>query len=405
MSKRYFDNWFEAYLQYAEHSEAPEVFHFWTGVSVVAGALRRRVWIDMGYFQWTPNFYIIFVAPPGIVSKSTTASIGMKLLREIDGIHFGPDVVTWQALIQSMAESTEQVEIDGIFYPMSCITIESSEFGTFLNPNDREMVDVLTSLWDGQIGAWKKATKTQGADTIQNPWINVIACTTPSWIAGNMPEYIISGGFMSRCVVIFADTKRKLVAYPKDKMPENFLEIRGKLIHDLELISMMFGEYYLSKEAKIWGEMWYEEHYERVRTHAVSDQIQGYMARKQTHVHKLAMVLSAAKHNRTTIELRELKEAVGLVTKLEVDMQSIFQTISASPETQHASELVVIVRRYKKITQANLFRLVFHKMTFTEFKQALESAVNADHVSMMSDGTQILIKAKDEKPNKDDSPN
>ena len=397
MSERYFNNWFEAYLQYTKHSEAPEVFHFWTGVSVVAGALRRRVWIDMGYFQWTPNFYIIFVAPPGIVSKSTTASIGMKLLREIADIHFGPDVVTWQALIMAMAESTEQVEIDGVFYPMSCITIESSEFGTFLNPNDREMVDVLTSLWDGQIGAWKKLTKTQGADTIQNPWINVIACTTPSWIAGNMPEYIISGGFMSRCVVIFADTKRKLVAYPKDKLPGNFLEIRAKLIHDLEIISMMFGEYILSGEAKAWGETWYEEHYERVRSHAVSDQIQGYMSRKQTHVHKLAMVLSAGKHSETTIELDALKEAVNIVTQLEENMQRVFQTISASPDTQHASEVVTLAQRYKSIPQANLFRLLFHKMTYSEFKQALESAVAADHILMVSDGAQILIKAKDEK--------
>ena len=399
MSERHFNNWFEAYLQYTEHSEAPEAFHFWTGVSVVAGALRRRVWIDMGYFQWTPNFYIIFVAPPGIVSKSITASIGMKLLREIPGIHFGPDVVTWQALVQSMAESTEQVEIEGIFYPMSCITISSSEFGTFLNPNDREMVDVLTSLWDGQIGAWKKATKTQGADTIQNPWINVVACTTPSWIAGNMPEYIISGGFMSRCIVIFADTKRKLVAYPKDEMPEDFSELERKLIHDLELISMMFGEYHLSKEAKNWGVNWYEEHYKRILSHAVSDQIQGYMARKQTHVHKLAMVLSAAKHTGTTIELAELKEAVSIVTNLETDMQYIFQTISASPETQHASELLTIVRRYKSISQANLFRLLFHKMTYSEFKQALESAVAADHILMVSDGAQLLVKAKDEKSN------
>ncbi len=304
-----------------------------------------------------------------------------------------------------MAESTEQVEIDGIFHPMSCITIESSEFGTFLNPNDREMVDVLTSLWDGQIGAWKKATKTQGADTIQNPWINVIACTTPSWIAGNMPEYIISGGFMSRCIVIFADTKRKLEAYPKDKMPDNFLELRDKLIHDLELISMLFGEYRLSKEAKDWGVHWYEEHYKRILSHAVSDQIQGYMARKQTHVHKLAMVLSAAKHAENTIELAELKDAAKIVTNLERDMQQIFQTISASPETQHASELLSIIRRYKKITQANLFRLVFHKMTFMEFKQGIESAVNANHIMMVSDGTQVLIKAIDEKPDKNDSPN
>ena len=121
---------------------------------------RRQVWIDMGYFHWVPNFYIIFVAPPGIVSKSTTANIGMNLLREIDGIHFGPDAVTWQALVQSMGQSAELIPMpDGTMMPMSCITIVSSEFGNFLNPNDREMIDALTHLWDGQIGVFKKKTK------------------------------------------------------------------------------------------------------------------------------------------------------------------------------------------------------------------------------------------------------
>jgi len=201
-------------MEYSSFSEAPDKFHFWTAISTLAGALRRRVWIDQAYFQWTPNFYIIFVAPPGIVSKSTTLSIGMRLLRQIPGIHFGPDAVTWQALTESLANSTEEVDLtpgrtSGKFsmevnlQPMSCITIASSEFGTFLNPKDREMVDVLVSLWDGQLGVWEKRTKTSGSDIIANPWINIAACTTPAWIAGNFPDYMIGGGFTSRCVFVY----------------------------------------------------------------------------------------------------------------------------------------------------------------------------------------------------------
>jgi hypothetical protein len=86
-------------------------------------------------------FYIILVAPPGIVSKSTTAGIGMSLLKKVPDIKFGPDVVTWQALVTAFAESTMSFEYQGEFYPMSALTIESSEFGNLLNPsryrNDR----------------------------------------------------------------------------------------------------------------------------------------------------------------------------------------------------------------------------------------------------------------------------
>ena len=76
---RNYDDWLKAYLRYAESTEAPMHMHFWSGVSAVAGALRRRVWIDQAYFKWYPNFYIVLVAPPGIVSKSTTVGIAMNL--------------------------------------------------------------------------------------------------------------------------------------------------------------------------------------------------------------------------------------------------------------------------------------------------------------------------------------
>ena len=94
MTTRNYADWLKAYLKYAEATEAPQHMHFWSGVSAVAGALRRKVWIDQAYFKWYPNFYIVLVAPPGIVSKSTTVGIAMDLLRKVPGIHFGPDVVT-----------------------------------------------------------------------------------------------------------------------------------------------------------------------------------------------------------------------------------------------------------------------------------------------------------------------
>ncbi|TXH42236.1 MAG: hypothetical protein E6Q97_36170, partial [Desulfurellales bacterium] len=68
---RQLKDWLATYLDYTEGTEAPRVMHFWAGVSAIASVLRRRVWIDMTRFQWYPNFYIIFVAPPGIISKTT----------------------------------------------------------------------------------------------------------------------------------------------------------------------------------------------------------------------------------------------------------------------------------------------------------------------------------------------
>ena len=59
--------------------------------------------------------------------------------------------------------------------------------------------------------SFKKISKHAGNDDVVNPWINIIACTTPAWIAGNFPEYMIGGGFTSRCVFVYADAKERFV--------------------------------------------------------------------------------------------------------------------------------------------------------------------------------------------------
>lgn len=381
MSSRKLENWIKSYMEYSSYAEAPDKMHFWVAVSTIAGALRRRVWIDQGYFQWTPNFYIIFVAPPGIVSKSTTLSIGMKLLKQIEGIKFGPDAVTWQALTQALADAKEDALMDdGTYHPMSCITIASSEFGTFLNPNDREMIDVLVSLWDGQLGVWEKRTKTQGSDRIENPWINIAACTTPGWIAGNFPEYLIGGGFTSRCIFVYADKKRRLVAYPSANIPVEFAELEKKLVHDLEAISILKGPIVLSQPAVSWGTEWYESHYQNKPKHLDNDRFAGYLARKQTHIHKLAMVLSASYKDELVITAEDLKTASLIVTSLEEDMPQVFDLIGVQGQAKFSQEVVMLIKSYGTIPQPDLFRLCFKSMSWQDFQNAIVAGVNSKQI-------------------------
>lgn len=390
---RQLDNWLHEYMEYSAYSEAPDKFHFWTGVSVIAGALRRHVWMDMGYFQWTPNFYIVFVAPPGIVSKSTTANIGMGLLRRLNDIAFGPDAVTWQSLVQSLANSTESFELNGEYYPMSAITIVSSEFGTFLNPNDREMVDVLVSLWDGQLGVWKKATKTQGDDAIENPWINIVACTTPAWIAGNFPEYMIGGGFTSRTVFVYGERKRHLSAYPGDHLPPDHQARQDKLVHDLEVIATeMKGQFVLSPDAKIWGEQWYANHFNTPHPpHLNNERFGGYLARKQTHIHKLAMVLSASESNDLIIEQKHLEEADQIMTGLEFDMPRVFSNIGKSDATRAISDLVQYIKANGKMSATELYNKFHDRLTYSEFEEAVISAIHADLLTKTGTGSSVIV--------------
>lgn len=397
MPQRNYPDFLTTFMEWGSYGEAPLKMLFWTGVSTIAGALRRRVWIDQKFFQWVPNFYIVLVAPPGIVSKSTTINIGMNLLREVEGIKFGPDVVTWQALIETLAQSGEGVvnPLDPLeIYPMSAVTVASDEFGTFLNPDNSEMIDVLVSLWDGKKGAFRKVTKTSGKDTIENPWINVIGCTTPDWIAGRFPQYLVGGGFTSRCVFLYADKKRQTVAYVDEAVPEGFDDTRRRLVEDLAQIANMFGPYQISDEARIWGRDWYAKHWDGSVHPLNTEQYAGYLARKQTHIHKLAMVLSAARSNELVIHQDLLKTAEEMVTAVETDMPKIFARIGQNDLTRGAATIVSTVSSVKRITKQDLFKQLFRTMSFRDFDSALTSAQQAGHIVIAQEGQEIVIRTK-----------
>lgn len=391
---RHHSDWLAAFMDYASYGEAPKHMYFWCGVSAIAGALRRKVWIDQAYFRWHCNMYIILVAPPGIVSKSTTAGIAMNLLRQVPGIKFGPDVVTWPALVESFAEATEGFDYEGSIHPMSALTLESSEFGNLLNPQDKDMVDLLVALWDGKPGKFEKKTKHSGNDSIENPWINLIACTTPSWIAGNFPEYMIGGGFTSRCVFVYADEKEQYVPYPALRVPANLKAREAKLVEDLGHISTLTGEYKLDREAVAWGEAWYHKHYSVRSATLDDDRFGGYIARKQTHIHKLAMVIAAASSDDLIITAEHLAIADQMVTDLEPDMQFVFSKIGKSETALYAERLIWFVHSRQKVSYHEAYRYVHSYFpSMRDFEDMLAGCLRAGYVKMDQQGGAVFLLA------------
>lgn len=390
---RNYPDWIKAFIEYASCSEAPEKMRYWTAVATVAGALRRKVWIDQAYFKWICNFYIVFVAKPGIVSKSTTADVGMNLLRRVPGIKFGADVVTWQSLVTNFAAAMEEFALpSGEFMKMCALTIVSSEFGNLLNPTDREMVDILVSLWDGR-AIFEKSTKGSGNDRIENPWINIIACTTPSWIAGSFPEYMIGGGFTSRCVFVYVEDKEKYIAYPGLIVPADISETEKRLVQDLEHISLnLAGEYALTREALEWGKLWYEEHYKN-RPEGLDDaRFGGYIARKQTHIHKLAMVIAASQRDRLVITSDDLQAANNRVTDLEKDMPLVFGLIGRSEISLQTERLIQYVHRRKSVEYNEAYRYVHDYFPEVKlFESIVEGAVRAGFLRLAANGNKTFI--------------
>lgn len=402
MARRHFPNWLHAYLDYTKFSESPDPFHFWTAISTIGGALRRRVWIDQRQFSWTPNFYIIFVALPGVATKSTCINTGVRLLREVPDIAFGPNSMTWQGLTVALEEAKRVYPKDDLgteFLQMSCLTIAISELGTFLKPKETDLIDLLVDLWDGGDRVWKHRIKTgdKPSTEIINPWMNIIGCTTPAWLRGNFPTYMIEGGLTSRCVFVFGDKKRHLISYPSELAVNGWwMDLGARLSEDLVAMSEMQGEYQLLPDAIEWGHQWYEHHWGNRPAALMSEKYGGYYARKQTHFHKLAMVLAASQRQELFITKDDLVQAERLVTATEGDIDRVFKTIGASDDSRSMAEILAVVKAAGQIPARDCWRRVMGTLNHKDFEAGVRGLLASKSIVAIKLGDEVCYLPSEE---------
>ena len=389
---RNFADWIPAYVKYASVTEAPKRMHFWAAVGTVAGCLRRRVWVDMKRYQWTPSFYIVFVAPPGIVAKSTTIDIAMDLLRAVPGIKFGPNAITWQALVSAFAGASESFEYQAEWHPMSPLTLAASELGSLLNLQDRDMVNLLIEMWDGK-KKYEKITKMSGNDTIEAPWINLQAGTTPHWVADNMPQSMIGGGLSSRCIFVYGEAKERYVAFVDEEVGKGDAAERLALIQDLEQIAMLVGPYTIGKRARDWEKERYERFWREAATRPDDQMLEGYGARKQTHLFKVAMVLSASRGESLEITVEDFELAELMLKDLEVDMHRVFSRIGRTEDSMQAERFIDYVKRKGSVTYQEAYKMIHvYFPDFRDFEGVLAGAIQSGQIHIAPTPAGLFIR-------------
>ncbi len=388
---RQFPNLLTAFEDYASFGEAPKRFNRWAGVSMVAGALRRKVWINMKRFYWFPNFYIVLVAPPGVATKSTTVDVSMNVLSLVPGIKFGPNNITWQQLATSFANAKEEFPFKEEYWPMSAITLKARELGSLLNPKDPDLINLLIELWDGA-AKYEKETKMSGNDLIICPWINIIGCTTPGWISDNIPVSALRGGFISRCIFLYAMEKEKKIAYVDENIPFDEEKVQAALAADLTHISEMAGPFTISKEAREWGRAWYDKLWDGAKSNYSDDQVMGYLSRKQTHMHKLAMVLSAARQDTMVVDLEDLVTAEVWLNDIEGDMNKVFASVGKSEAAMQAERLLKFIERRGEVGYEEAYRFIHaYFPDVNDYEGIVTGLIRSGQIGLDTSGSPKLV--------------
>lgn len=317
-------NWLNAYMEYTKESESPDNYHIWIGLSCLASALKRNVWVDQGLYVLFPNLYVALVGPPGRTGKSTAMWRGRQILYQVPNIKVGPDSASREQLIRAMAESK--------FDNQCALTVHSSEFSSIVEVSGVQMIQFLTDIFDGNYtpsGGWRYETKTQGKDVLVNPVLNLLVGTTPSYFAESMPADIVGNGFTSRTIIVYEEKERLI--NPRPDATDGV--IQRLLVEDLRHIAHLRGQFNWTDAAKAEYDKFYRSLYENPPQ---DHRMEGYHWRKKVHVLKVAMLLSVAENDSLVLEARDIVAAISFLESLEGRMARAF---SAVGKYDHATDL------------------------------------------------------------------
>ena len=257
------------------------------------------------------------------------------------------------------------------------------------------MVNLLIELWDGK-KSYEKITKMSGNDTVEAPWINLQAGTTPHWVADNMPAAMIGGGLSSRCIFVYGDTKDKYIAYVDEHVSDGDASLRAELIRDLEHISTLCGCYTITPAARDWGRRWYESFWKDAIARKDDVMMEGYGARKQTHIHKVAMVLSASRGDSLIIDVEDLQLANTMLEDIERDMHRVFSRIGRSEDSMQAERFIDYVRRRGLTPYDEAYRMIHtYFPDFRNFEGIVQGALNSGQLKLVNTAKGVFLSTNE----------
>ena len=168
------------------------------------------------------------------------------------------------------------------------------------------------------------------------------------------------------------------------------MEFARSLTADLEHMSTaLVGPYTLTAEARDWGRAWYERMWTTQNERIDDDRLDGYLARKQTHMHKLSLILSASRGDEQVIELGDLVLADKMLETTEKDIDKVFSRIGRSEDSLQAERFISFIKRHGKegLPYIKAYQHIHSYFPdFRDFEGVLAGALKSGQIKMFFKG-------------------
>jgi len=368
------------YLTYNSGNECPPEYHLWSALVILANVVSRRVYLDMEYFQITPNLYVTLVGSQGN-RKTVAKDIAYDMLREVcPSIPVSAESESKEAITKYMAAPeqnrsyTDPLTNENIEYrPYG---IFATELKNFLSINQVVMVDFLTTIYDRKF--YDVKTKNKGTDVIKNPCVNFLACETPEWIIARLKDSVISGGFCRRMVFVYSNSPRKRIAFPKitDEQRAAFEACKNQL----RKIKDIAGKVKFDDEAKTFYENWYNN-----LKFPDDPFMKGWMESKHIQMLKVAILIMVSEmeepdHTKLILKKSHIEDALACIDEgVEKNLGKLGESVGRNEMALPTNKILELVKeKGGAVPEKDIQHLMMRDLSGMEFLAAVHALVGME---------------------------
>lgn len=356
-------------------TESTTKFSVWSAIFIISSLLKRDAWLPwIEGSPMFPNMYILFVAPPRVCAKSTAVKFAEKSLRKVESVETDPVLkylksinshhgkATPEVLYDILEPEEKEFELeDGSILPVdrgSQVALIQSELGTFINKSkyNQTLVSVMTKWYDSD-DKDDEATRGNGRKSLRNIYVTLFGATTPDAMKDDLPEEVIGGGFLSRCLIISEEQATRYYPLPvRFKGAPDHAELGQRL---LWIADNCQGPFTLSKEALQVYNAWYRRFKDSL--HVMKSDDINMRARMDTNLIKLAMIIRAQRYEPGMVITKEdFEYAIKLIDEVYQTASPVLDEVGGTEDYQSLSHVRTYIQRNGSVNRKKLL-LTFQK--------------------------------------------
>jgi hypothetical protein len=373
-------DWIERFVQYTEGINSPRIFRLWAGISTVAGALERRVWIYSSRKILYPNLFTLLVGSPG--SGKTEAMLHVEdLWRRVGKFHVAPNSVTRASLVDALHDADRKIVLQSGLMEYHSLLVVADEFGVLCPAHDLSFLSVINYIYNNpDFYEEKRRTGNKQSTEIINPQLNIIAGAQPGFLAVLLPEEAWQMGFTARLIMIYSaeEIVPDLFGDPDPKEAD-----RGILIASLRDMAGRIGAFSWDDDAMTEMDRWAKSRCEPIPEHS---KLVHYNQRRILHTLKLSMVSAMSRGPERRITMLDVNRARDWLLEAEQGMPDIFREMTQRSDSEVINELHFFMWRLwisdkKPIHESRIIHFLSHRVPSEKVLRIIELAERANYLT------------------------